>query len=281
MARKPLPDVETPAAPAVEGAVITRAEQKKLAELRGQMAEVLSAQRLPDEYSFDAFLPIAKVQAQHCAYSALTLGAALFAIRAHEPAARFRLVLQECGIGERSAQSLIALARNSAKSDGHRRVSETLGISKALAVFGRLDDSEIEALAYDEDKLDEMAGKSFRELTAELKKVREELAATKENHERQLQRKNKKIDELDAKLHERRETDPAAQRIGEILVELGASVAEAHKAMSDFERLVSEAYTLENEIGNVLTAAANEQLRSGTQLLASRVAKLQSFRGLK
>lgn len=281
MARKPLPDVETPAAPAVEGAVITRAEQKKLAELRQQSSAVLSHHGLPVEYSYEGFAEIVKVQALQCANAALTLGAALIAIRAHEPAPRFRMVLEQAGIGERSAQSMMALARNAAKSPSHRKVHEALGVSKALAVFGRLDDDEIQELAYDEDKLDELAGKSVRELTAELKKAKEDLTAVKESHERQLQRKDKKINELDAKLHERKETDPAAQRIGEILVELGVSVAEAHKAMSDFERLVSEAYTLENEIGNVLTAAANEQLRSGTQLLASRVAKLQSFRGLK
>ncbi len=281
MARKPLPDVETPAAPAVEGAVITRAEQKKLAELRQQSSAVLSHHGLPVEYSYEGFAEIVKVQALQCANAALTLGAALIAIRAHEPAPRFRMVLEQAGIGERSAQSMMALARNSAKSPSHRKVHEALGVSKALAVFGRLDDEEIQELAYDEDKLDELAGKSVRELTAELKKAKEELAATKEAHDRQLQRKDKKINELDAKLHERSEADPNQRLATNLMVDFDAFVAEAHVALTEAASIVGKLHELENKVGNVLPAAINEQLRNAARLLASRVGTLQSFPGMK
>lgn len=281
MARKPLPDVESPAAPALEGAVITRAEQKKLEELRQQSATVMSSINLSASYSFESFVEIVKSQAQLCRNSAVTLGAALLAIRANEPAQRFHWVLEQCDIGGSSAYALMALARHTAKSSGHRKLGETLGIKKALALFARLDDDEIEAIAYDEDQLDELAGKSVRELTAELKKAKDELAEAKEAHDLQLQRKDKKINALDLKLQERSKADPNEQLAGELMVEFEAAVAEAHVALTKAANLVSKFHELDNKVGNVLPAAINEEMRSAARLLANRVGTLQSFRGMK
>lgn len=277
MARKTLPPIEADAAPSQEGAVITRAEQKKLAELRDQAATVLAGLGLPVEYSFDSFVEIIKSQTLQLHHAATTLGAALIAVRAHEPADKFRAMLEQLDIGEYSAQAMMALARNVAKSDGHRRVYETLGASKATVLFGRLDEAEIQSLGYDDQQLDEMAGKSVRELKAELQRAKDSIASMKETHKRLLQRKDEKINELDAQLNRDLTDDADKRETLELLQGLDTVVSKVTSDLYVVEDLMSDLRARQHAGGHVLATAAQEKLNNHVSLLAARVAKLNTL----
>lgn len=277
MARKALPPIEANEAPSQEGAVITRAEQKKLAELREQAATVLAGLGLPVEYAFDSFVEIIKSQMLQLHHAATTLGAALIAVRAHEPAEKFRALLGQLDIGEYSAQAMMALARNVAKSDGHRRVYESLGASKATVLFGRMDDAEIQSLGYDDQQLDELAGKSVRELKAELQRAKESITHMKETHKRLLARKDEKINELDAQLNRDLVDDPNKTELLGVLQGVDAAVSKVTSDLYVVEDLMSDLRARQRAGGHVLATAAQEKLNNHVSLLASLVSKLSTL----
>ncbi len=281
MARNTLPAVSTPAEPNEEGTKLSRAEQAKLAEWQTQAAAVLADMGMSVEYGFVAFFELAKTKTIEATQSNATLGAALLAIRAHEPAQRFRWVLDQCGIGEGSAYALMALARHVAKSGAHRKVHEALGPSKAMAVFRHFDEAEIEALAYAEDKLDELSGKSVRQLADELRRAKEDAATIAASKDKIIARKDAKLNELQEQIDRKAGHDAEQARANELLGEYDATSSEIFRALVALENITSSLYELRQKTGFVFTSAINEKLLGNVGLLAKRVAKLQHFGGEK
>lgn len=278
MARSSMPPAETPPALPAEGAKLSRAEQAKLAEYRTQAMEVLANAGLPVEYSYDSFVEILKSAALQCARASVVMGSALLAIRANEPAARFQQVLEQIGLGEDSAMTAMALARHCAKSPAHKKIHDVMGGTKALALFRHVADEDIKALAYDEDRLDELAGKSTRQLAAELRAAREEALADLEAKSRVIARKDKKISELQ-ELLERRSGGPDAAQVqaGELMTELGTVTAEALRAITEVERVMAEIHKVHREAGHTVSVALSEQMHGQAMLVAKRVGALTNY----
>lgn len=278
MARKSLPAASAPAEVPAESTQLSRKEQALLQEHRQQAASVLAAAGLAVEYSFESFVEIIKSSAIQCARSSLVLGSALLAVRANEPASRFQFVLEQIGLGEDSAMSAMALAKHVARSPAHLKVYDTLGSTKALALFRNITDDDVKALAHDEEQLAETAGKSVRQLAAELKALREEAKADAEAKARILARKDKKINELQEQLERRGGAPDQIQlQAGEMMIELGNAVAEALRTITEVERVMSDIRSIHSQAGETLSAALHEQMHGQAMLVAKRVGALTSF----
>lgn len=278
MARAPTPAAATLPAIPHEGTGLSKKEQALLAEHRSQALSVLAAAGLPVEYHFDSFVELIRTSALQHTRAAVVLGSALLAIRANEPAARYRQVLEQIGMGEDAATMAMALAKHIARSPSHLKVYDALGSTKALALFRHVSDDDIKSLACDEEQLLETAGKSTRQLAAELRAAKEEALADLEAKSRVIARKDKKISELQ-ELLERRSGGPDAAQLqaGELMTELGTVTAEALRAITEVERVMAEIHKVHREAGHTVSAALSEQMHGQAMLVAKRVGALTNY----
>jgi len=161
-----------------------------------------------DGSTFDLETSIARVRAgmEAAAESLLLAGRELIRIKEHVPHGEFQEVLRDyIGISPNTARRMMQAAAKFL--DGPRRkLAERLPRTKLLELLTE-DDEALDALAADGTlagvKLDEIERMSTRELRAALREERERRKADAETTERLLEKKNKKIDELDRKLTER------------------------------------------------------------------------------
>ncbi|MBI2397705.1 MAG: hypothetical protein HYV17_07895 [Xanthomonadales bacterium] len=275
MARPSHPPATVPAEINADGAKVSRAEQAKLAAFSAEASAVLQNAGITVQYSLAGFVEMGKGAAIDTARAMLVMGSALLAIRANEPASTFRWALEQIGVGERSAYAAMKFARDVGKSAAHRKVYEALGTSKAIAVFGSYSEDDVKDLAYDDEKISEFAGKSVRQLHAEFKKEREEAAQQLAARDKIIQRRQKRIEELERQIDSRPEADPAVEQSRTLMSEFGTAATDAIKALAECERLVSELRAIQQSAGHVMAAATQEQITASVELIAKRVARLQ------
>lgn len=211
----------------IEGEVLARQLTK---QREGELATI--AQRFGDglPYNRDRLIGVARTALQDSAAQLFAAGRALIWLKEMEPQGEFYRVLDEVGIPDRGARKLMqAVAKY---SQGPRTKLADLGRTKLLELIAE-DDETLDALADGGTVAgltrDDIAAMSARELRDALRAAREKADQDRAAHDRILEGKNKKIDELDRALHDR-------------------SVNEA----TDWQR--SAALTLENVTQDVLAA---------------------------
>lgn len=152
------------------------------------------------------------------AHSLIELGRRLVLLREHEPHGEFIAAVQRIGIDPRFAQRAMQATVKLGRGEIRRQV-EHLGQSKLLELLV-LDDEEIEVLAAGgtvaDLTLDDVDRMPVRELRAALRKERADRVETEALHTRQLEEKNRKLDDLDRALA-RRDKMPAEDQVAELV----------------------------------------------------------------
>lgn len=153
----------------------------------------------------------------------LELGKRLLLLKEHEPHGEFLQALGEIGVADRFARKAMQAALKFGQPNRPSTADFAgLGQGKLIELLV-LDDEEIAELKEGGTvvglALDQIDRMSTRELRAKLRKHVEETKKERDVNERLLADKNKKIDELDAKLA-RREAAPEAERNQALIKEL-------------------------------------------------------------
>ncbi len=174
----------------------------------------------------------------------LEAGKRLVLLKEHLPHGDFLESLERIGLEQRIARHMM---RAAVKFLGpNRKTFSDLGKAK-LYELAFLDDDQLEELAdggtVADLHLDKIRRMSVRELQATLAKEREEYRKEREVHERLIEGKNRKLDELDAKLT-RRETAAPSARYQALVDELWQAVAEVGGPLLKLEQV----YTAIGEI---------------------------------
>ena len=216
MARKKMSAAPTPVDINPEGSKLSFAEQAKLAELRTDAAQAMKAAGIDSEYTWEGTLQVGDVGVMQVQRGGLILGSALLAIRANEGNERFRHAQERWGLGDANATLLMSLARHVAKSGAHRKLHDAMGQSKAMVIFRQFDDADIAELVNDEGQLEEYAGKSVRQLVAEINRIKQEAAETASVKDSAIAEKNSKIDALKETLAKRKRS-PARNQVDDLL----------------------------------------------------------------
>ena len=186
--------------------------------------------RLVDETKF--FL-------QHSATAMLEAGKRLILIKEHEPHGEFLNTLEAIGIAERAARKMMQAAY---KFCGPNQAKfAALGKSKLLELMVE-DDEDLAALAeggtiadLDIDDVDRM---SVSELRQALRKSRDKQARDKEVHDKMIEQKDKKINDLDRKLHKKEpKTRSWPFRVREVQIETTEVAAEVANGLNRIDEM--------------------------------------------
>lgn len=261
-----------PAAPEAAGK-LSRAEQAKLAEWRAEAEMLMRDLGMTTGYSAEAVAQYANAQAGFLRSASYALGAALLIYRAMETTQRFRELIDQIGISEGSAFNAMALARHVAKSDGHKKILTSVGSTKALSIFRALTDEDIGNLAEDDAQLEVYATENVKGVIADLK----DKTAKVESLAKIIERKDKKINDLEERLERGASLDAEQKRAEELLKAYSAAAGEAHAWLIKVEEFSGEIYALRKKAGHTFKVGLNETLIGHVELLANVVSRLQQF----
>lgn len=156
----------------------------------------------------------------------------------------FHQALDRIGLAPRIAQKMILVTRKF----GGRPSLATLGKTKLLDL-ATLEDEVLDELedggTVDEVSKDDLDKMTSREVKTVARKLRIELADKQEVHERLLESKNKKIDELDRELEERRRR---VKNWSGVVTEIGTNLTTmAGGAVMNMQHLREQIYHIQEE----------------------------------
>ena len=219
----------------VDHAVLEKATKNR-DQLNKHLAEIDSIYGDGFPYETTIVINEARFYLQQSADAMLEAGKRLILLKEHEPHGEFIQALEQIGIAPRAAQKMMQAA---VKFSGSRKsIAATLNKSKLLELMAT-DDEELDHLAEGGTlaghTLDEIECMTTRELQTALRKEREKRKQDKETSDRLLTSKNKKIDELDKRVHDlQSRSRPWPQRCTDINIEVTTVAA---KALEAFDRL--------------------------------------------
>lgn len=147
-------------------------------------------------YDRQRIIYLCRDKTQELARHALELGRLLVLMKEHEPQGEFQAALGEIGIAPRAAQKMMQAA---VKFTGKKVVLASLGQTKMLELLTE-DDEELVALADGGTIAGQTLDDIDRMTASELRQKLREARRDKEAQEQLLQKKNEKIDQLDAEL---------------------------------------------------------------------------------
>jgi len=167
------------------------------------------------------------------------MGKRLILLKEHEGHGNFIPLINQLGISPRWAQQFMRVAVKF--SDSKTKALSFLGRTKLMALatedaddLGELVDGGTLA----GQTLDEIERMSVRELQTALRKEREKRQQDQETHEQLLANKNKKVDELHKKLHQKKKHTPDwPQRCNELNIESTTAAAMGLEACDQLEAL--------------------------------------------
>ncbi|MBL3601600.1 MAG: DUF3102 domain-containing protein [gamma proteobacterium endosymbiont of Lamellibrachia anaximandri] len=166
------------------------AENQRLAEIDATYGDGLPYER-------DRLIHEVQFYLQQSAEAMLEAGRRMVVLKEHEPHGDFTETLKEIGLVPRTARRMMQAA---AKYNGNKAKLADLGKTKLLELMTEEDD-DLEGLAeggtlagHTLDEIDRMSGRELRDALRAEKETREQ---DTEVHERLLESKDKKINELD------------------------------------------------------------------------------------
>lgn len=210
-----------------EGHALTLAEERRLGAIENRLTQI--DETWGDGQPFNVERLVRQVHRSGEAIGAeiFEIGRAVVWIKERLPHGEYLHAIAQMDIGHtfarQCAQAVLRLAGPNCRAPGNLAA---LGRTKLLELT-YLDDDQLKELNEEQTvaglTLDEVDRLSTRELRAKLRKEREERSKEKEVNERLLGDKNRKIDELDAKLGHR-ETAPDAEQEQAIVADIWAAV---------------------------------------------------------
>jgi len=170
----------------------------------------------------------------------LEAGVRLVLLKEHEPHGAFYAALEQIGIDQRAARRMMQAAIKFAK----RRPVAALGKTKMLELMAE-DDDDLDALQDGGTiaglTLDDIDRMTVREIRAALRQARKKEAETAETNERMLVEKDRKINELDAALYKRANSDIDAQA-DEISMQLERETTGVISALVGVEMVIKQIF---------------------------------------
>lgn len=226
--------------------IATAAETQRLMEIDETYGDDLpyDASRLINETRF---------LLSQSAESLLEAGKRIILLKEHEPHGGFLEALNRIGLAPRAAQKMMQAAAKFANAPALAH----LGRTKLLELMTE-DDDGLEALTEGGTlaglTLDEIDRMSSRELQAALREEREKRQQDQETHERLLASKNKKVDDLHKKLHQKKKHAPTwPERCNELNIESTTAAAQALEACDQLD--VMRDVLLQEDFGDDAEAA--------------------------
>lgn len=204
MAREPV-TLDVSADPDTDRAALEHAMQS-LDDDRGRLAAVDREFSTP--YNREASMRLIRARMADAAHAYFEAGMELLRMSEHEPREEFNAALDDLGIGERTAERMMAVAL---KYQGRlRELGDRLNVSKLLELISQPDEDLVYLLnggTVAGRKLDDIERMPRSELAQLLRHERDQRRADKEVADRMLLNKDAKINELAAKL-DMRDGDP-------------------------------------------------------------------------
>ena len=256
---------------------------------QAQIAEVIPANiadhhanvvRLAEDYQYQGELTVGALEDRIRFYqgrtveAVLEMGKCLLILKEMCPHGEFVQRIELLGFHKRTAQRFMQATLKFTKSDKKSLLHAIDSQSKLLELIA-LDDDELETLNSGESvggiTLDDIDTMSASELKKEIKKLRAENEAKEEI----LATKNRKIDELDAKLSVRKQIDNAKvvqQEVeSHINDELGTNTKTVMTAISQFGAMIE---TLSEQANENNLPHLNQKIVQEVSFLYSRLAEL-------
>jgi len=190
-------------------------------------------------YDASRIINEARFYLQQSAETMLEAGRRLILLKEHEVHGQFEKALDQIGIAPRAARKMMQAAYKF--SGPNRPTLADLGTSKLLELVTE-DDEDLDALAdggtLAGHTLDEIDRMSVRELQKALRAERENRQQDQETHEQLLSNKNKKVDELHKRLHQKKKHTPDwPERCNELNIEATTAAAMGLEACDQLEAL--------------------------------------------
>ncbi|MDY6979192.1 MAG: DUF3102 domain-containing protein [Pseudomonadota bacterium] len=189
----------------------------------------------------------------------LEAGKRLILLKEHEQHGNFIQALNDIGIGPRAAQRMMQAAF---KFSGNKVALVRLGKTKMLELMAE-DDDDLEALANGGTiaglTLDDIDQMSAHEARTSLRAARKKVEEDQEVHERILEQKDKKINQLHKKLHDhKKKTQEFDYRVNEYLLETteigGQLMAQIDRLNTLRDTFLNDDFGDENEAADKMMA---------------------------
>ena len=212
--------------------VLTTEETKRLIEIDAEYGDGLA-------YDTLRIINETRFYLQQSAEAMLEAGRRLILLKEHENHGNFEGALNDIGLAPRAARKMMQAAY---KFGGAKRpLAAVLDKTKLLELISE-DDEDLEELAdggtLAGHTLDEIERMTKMDLRAALRKEREKRQQDQETHEQLLSRKNKKVDELHKKLHQKKKhTADWPERCNELNIESTVAAAAGLEACDQLEAL--------------------------------------------
>lgn len=245
----------------------------ELANLSAQTAlerkDEINARFLEDGevYSLNSCLEKAKIYQEQMASGMLGLGAQVLLLKANEDHGNFMAAIDELGLSYRSAN----YAMNAALKFGKLQTSATLeNLGKAkIRALTVLDDDEAKSLVEGEEvpglgDLDDVANMTVKELKETIRSMREERKKLEEESDKRIaavekvvEKKEKKITELEMAVAGRQpptKEELAKQALAELKKEIMASLASMNANLDECYAYLNQAQETEGATMDMLEA---------------------------
>lgn len=213
-------------------------EGKRLAEIDEKFGNL-------QPYDANRIINETRFYLNQSAEAMLEAGKRLILLKEHEPHGEFREALNQIGLAPRAAQRMMQAAFKFGV--GKREALTILGKTKMLELITE-DDEDLDALAEGGTlaglALDEMDKMSTRELKEELQKTRAKLDKERDVNEKLLEQKDRKINELDKKLHDNEDRIKAwPEIVKEINIDITISASNAIECMDALNAIIERMQT--------------------------------------
>lgn len=285
MPRKKLPAAPTTNADVIDGAAIA-ADHQEHAELLDQRNRILAAVDarfgLDQPYDLDRYINHARDAVNVIGQRLFVIGRICIAIKEHEPHGAFLPALDRIGIKPRFAQKCMTTALKFEGSEARKLVAAQLSSAKLLELLSE-DDEEIDGLIEEGGTLagltlDDIQKMSFTDLREALRKEREKHTQELEARDAIIERKDKKLHELDL---QRRglKRKPALDKALELLASVDACAVELLSAGERMKEAMHAVLDVYQDAGEDLDESVELRIRQAADTAAEIVAGIEHLKG--